>query len=836
MTGTVNIVKASAGSGKTYRLTQDYLSEILDEGRPWKNVLAVTFTNKATAEMKGRIVEALAAEAAKDGDRGARAKAVLREMLFDYGDFGVSTIDSFLQGTMRAFAREAGQQASYRVELDEETALDEVTDRVVAAAAKDPALMRRLRGLALRQVEKGKTWNITPTVKEMARRFLDEQFLLGLRREGSIVTDADATDALAERVDAAIRTFEEDLLETGRKGLIAMEAMGREPESFKGKSRGPLTVFRRWAAGEIKEPGARYRDAEYEVQGTPLEIPYSVAAELFGEPWTEYRTAKLVRDNISLMALYAEIFRQMDAWLDENNVTLLRRSGARLAEMLTERDAQYVQEKTGRRIDTLLLDEAQDTSVLQWENMRAVAAGAARRGTALVIGDIKQSIYRWRGSDWRLLGGTMQADLAGNAIRETSLDQNWRSGRAIVEFNNRLFGGAAGVLAAAGLTDIAARVEAVYDGCAQAVPAARREKAEDGQVTVRLIGDDDWKATAMRLTTADIRRLHDEEGYPYGAITVLVRRNSDGGAVAEALIAEGLPVVTDDSLRIGANSCAGRFAALLRHRANPEDEIAALACSVLGVADSLGASGSLYETVAQLVQDARPQAQDAPFVQAILDGTMQWQQEHGSDIAAFARWWDEDGSRRSLGAPEGRDAVRVMTIHKAKGLSLDAVIVPLAAEAFTPAAMLAPTIWCRARGDLAPLGLVPLKAYEASLRGTAFEDDFLEERTCQWIDAMNTMYVATTRARTRLLMYMPEEVVSAKAPARFSELLQTLFHGEFSEDGTYVSGTAKPYGGEPPRAATAPLAPLQTVPRKSRLLLALPADEYFKTAAETETA
>ena len=824
-TPTVQIVKASAGSGKTHLLTQEYLSAILDRGWDWRRTLAVTFTNKATAEMKSRIIEEIAAAAAGQGNRAEKAKAILSEMLHDYGSFGVSTIDSYLQGTLRALGREAGQGTATRVEMDDEAVLDAVCDRIMEKAGVDAALAERLRSLAVRQVENGRTWNVEGAVKEMARRFLDEPFLMALRREGSIVTDAAAVDRLTTETDAGIRAFEDALRQVGEEGLAAAASMGREVESFKGKSRGPLCVFRKWEAGEIKEPAARWGDAFAEVEGTEMEEPYLKATDLFGEPYRDYRGALLVRENLQLMALYAAIFDALAEWEKENDATLLRRSGAVLAGLLQDGDQDYVQQRTGKRIDMALLDEAQDTSVLQWENIRPAIQGAATRGGALVVGDVKQSIYRWRGSDWKLLAGKMQDSMSGARIEETTLSKNWRSGRAIVGFNNRIFGSAAEAIRSAGMEDIAARVEDAYSDCRQTVPDERETAARDGLVTVRLEDGEDWKTAALDHAVQDIRTLR-EQGYPYGAITVLVRRNREGADVARRLAEEDIPVVTDDALQVGANAATTRTAALLRHHCSPDDPVAALAVRVRGLPESVPAEGSVYETVAAAASAARPTAADMPFVQTMLDQALAWQKTGGASLAEFVAWWDKEGSHKSVGSADGQDAVRVMTIHKAKGLSLEAVIVPFASEPFATPPVLAPTIWCRARGRFAPLGLVPMRAYGKSLSGTPFEEDWMEERTCQWLDVLNMMYVATTRARRRLFLYMPKEEPSA-GPQRFSSLLQTILSGEFDETGTWTSGEALPYEDKRPQAATATLPPVGFTPPESRLRLSLKGDAYF---------
>ena len=813
---TVNLVKASAGSGKTYRLTKEFLARILDEDIPWREVLAVTFTNKATAEMKGRIVDALQKEGAAEGKRGAKARAILEDMLRHYGGLHVGTIDSYLQG-----AAGAVEEGGRRVDLDEDAIIRNTVERVMEDSRRDAVLAGRLRSLARRQVEDGKSWDVRGTVHDMTRRFLEEPFLVALLEEGSVVTDPAKVDALALRCAAETESFIKRLKDLGNAALDAMAAEGRAPEEYKGKSRSPMTAFYRWAEGVVKEPGAKFPDCVAETEGQGVQRYVQEALDLFDGPYREYRTAKVLAESVPYLGLWSAIWTALGEVLDERGTTMLRRSAARLAAVAQDDEA-YIQERSGERIGAMLVDEAQDTSLLQWENLRRIARETlSRGGSVLGVGDVKQSIYRWRGADWRLLSGGMQDSMPEAAFKEDTLDTNWRSTSAVVEMNNTLYGGLAQNIAQVAPAETAQAVAKAYSDAIQAMPAVK-DGNKPGYARVEALEGDDWADKALDKCVADIIRCR-AQGYAWREIAVLVRKNSEGGMVAQRLLQENIPVVTEDGLQAGANACVQKAAAAVRLAQDPHDEIAAFLCG--GQAADI--AGTVYETVLDAIRKAGPQAGDAAYVQVLADQAMAYQQREGSDLRGFLDWWYETGCHKSVGGGEGRDAVRVMTIHKSKGLGLECVIVPLAGEKITPSPMLVPTIWCRPDGKFHDAGLVPVKAFEKTLRGTGFDEAFRTERTMQWLDVLNTLYVATTRACSRLYVYMPLDDAT-KAATRVSSIVQRTVEmpGGILEMGEETSHEA-------------PVAEALTVPMTgiceggtTKVTAVMTADEYFAGEGE----
>ena len=770
----VTILKASAGSGKTYRLTKSYIDLLLDgDEQSYKHILAVTFTNKATDEMKSRVIEELHKLSLSGKPQADAARIRLRKLLHDYSCFSVSTIDKFFQTVMRSFAREIGQYASYRVELDTGAVLDQVVDRLLASL-EDPdrdTLLKWLKDYTFDLVENGEDWNVAWPLKKMAGQFLNETFLLQMRKAGQgtgVLADKDELKTFLKKIDGIIKDYEKEAVAIGQEGIQLLAAYGFRPDSYYYGTGGPTMIFQKWASRmfERKMPSEKRIQAAVDKFPDPAALSqlFERVSDHLGEPLLLRNTAVLIRKNLYLLGIYGDLQRLLDEYLRENNVVLLQLSTDLLSRIIADDDAPFVYEKIGNRYDHLMLDEAQDTSLMQWHNFRPLFRNSqASGGCDLVVGDIKQSIYRWRGSDWRLMSEYLFNDLRSGLCHDGDgdpLDKNWRSGKAIVDFNNDIFLHLNEVLSAdPDHAEIGAAVKPIYADCFQYLPEKRKNDPE-GFVRLEFLEKESedgtpWRETALQRMIDDINALR-AEGYAYKEIGVLVRRNSEGAAVAATLMAKNINVITEDSLLIGSSPCISKLMSLLGWLVNPDDPVGEL--MVRDIRDKMPnlQQNSLYEICEQLLaSDVLSHGEpDLPFIHAFLDAVLAFQEKYGSSLRAFVQWWDEAGCKKSICAPDGQNAVRVMTIHKAKGLSLDAVVIPFCSESFTPSAWRQPTIWCRCPAGLDGPPLIPLKASFA-LNDSLFRDDYLQERTLEHIDVINTWYVAFTRARTRLLAYAP---------------------------------------------------------------------------------
>ena len=787
----LEIIKASAGSGKTWTLAREYMKLLIPtDGSPFdpqafRHILAVTFTNKATEEMKSRIILELYNLVHKPDypfperepatpQMKEYAQKALTTILHDYVSFSVSTIDRFFQTVMRAFAREINQYASYKVELDTDSVLQMAVDRMLASLdeAGNEALLKWLTDYSLDQISAGKRWDIAAPLNDICKHLIDEEFLRLRRKYQEGLWDKDRIAAFQHRLQE----------------IIASEGKGERKE-----------------------------------------------------------TAKLLDANVYLLGIVSDLYANLTALLKENNLVLLSETTDVLSRIIDGSDTPFIYEKVGTRFDHFMLDEFQDTSRLQWENFRPLLKDSVDRGeSSLVVGDIKQSIYRWRGSDLNLLHSEVEQLLPDPEGHVHHKQGNWRSGETIIRFNNafyqqigQLLGGIERYKA------IAPTIGAYYSDVMQSV--ARPSNEGRGYVRVEFLPSDSKQDAADSWPNQALGKLPDlmaklTQRYPrYSDIAFLVRTNKEGAQIAQTLLSLGYPVVTEDSLTLGSCLSVKRLAALLTFIVDPNNSVnktlmEGLFETIPQISTAAGDSDSLYEICDSLLRNYMPEIPegDQPFLLAFLDDVIAYTDKFGSNLAGFVEWWKKSGVNRRISAPKREDAVTVMTIHKAKGLDFQVVILPFFFEKLSGGN---PVLWCEPDGEFADIQLVPLPAKE-ELCKTLFKARYEEEKKMQCLDAINTAYVATTRAVQEMYLFapLPRYSGSEKKNLHASYLsIATLLYLSLYPNG-HLSGEpcVKEFGhkerGEAPageKSAAMPPVVFHSHPYGDKLRLSLKGGEFF---------
>lgn len=811
----LKIMKASAGSGKTYSLTRTYISLLLrnDDRYAYRHILAVTFTNKATDEMKSRILKELhimATDPHKSSYKKdfvpavfpsadlmqEKAKCVLHDILHDYSAFAVSTIDKFFQQTLKAFSREIGQFASYQVELDKNSLVAESVDRLLDSLTEDSgSLLSWLTTNVLEQIEQGGKYSLDANLSGMAVRLKSAQRQDELEKAGIDENKAYSIESLmnirrgCREVMASFRTQVKD---RARKALDVLESAGVNPAD---SNRGFLKIL--YVYDELGENDridapkdsfmtkakdsdswfAKAKAAKLMPLVYPfLEAPLEDFCDLWGKEYALFNTARILDGQIYGLGVAGELRKTFDELMKEKNVLCIEDSNTILRDIIDGSDAPFVYEKLGVRFDHFLLDEFQDTSDVQWTNFSPLLHNSeSQGGESLIVGDVKQSIYRWRGSDWKLLDQKIPDEF--DSHEEEVLDTNYRSLPNVVNFNNAFFKYSAKVLDAISGHGEDGPMQRIYSDVEQKVA---RDNTDKGYVGLTFCS----KENELEEVLKAVQKAMDS-GAELSDIAVLVRSNASGGQVASYLIDNGYAVVTDDSLKVKNSITVRRLVSLMSYLVNPEDSVSSYLAESLEV--QLPDEGaSLIDIAESLVRSLKDNDPDASWkgeilhLQSFMDCIQDYVSSNGNNLRGFIKYWD--GEDPSISSPSSGNSIRVMTIHKSKGLDFPYVIFPFA-ENIT--LYKADSHWCAPDLEGTVLSGVADGVYDVNLssssESTLFAEHYKKERFLQQVDNINTIYVAMTRAALgmHVIAKTPSNKILAAietgAPSEFSDFSQMLY-------------------------------------------------------------
>lgn len=810
----IELITASAGSGKTYTLAKKYIEILLDayvrndSGDTWEfeHILAVTFTNKATAEMKDRILQELYIlsrnpllsdyyeDFCKSYDRKtvsdpATWKRILYTLLHNYSRFSVSTIDTFFQSVLRHFAREIGEFNSYRIELDRDSLVSEAADSLLSGITSDEdPVFKVVSALTGDKIISGKKFSPKRELTEIAKALMGGEFTRAL----SALDKGQAYDELlaeikkgepkfSKRVEDLENTLTTDLDATFTSLDTAATRLGKCLEKHKLIISGTYKLAEtigKYAAnvktGTISAKAAdhlvKYDFFKKNADSTSAVAEFETLCPEFLR--LHYRKNRILelQKYIPHLKFTVSVFKAFADVTDSANVKCLEDTTRILSEIIAGSDAPFIYEKIGTRFDHYLLDEFQDTSHVQWENFKPLLAEAnSTNGHSLVVGDVKQSIYRFRNSDYTILDSEVPKDFSGY-INYTPLNSNFRSGRHIVEFNNDLFAALAGIVDLKMLPPgnvlkdiyllrdengdyvtphtVGQIVKKDFDGYVR-YESFRRENMDEleKEIYPRVV------SIVKDLCSRDVKKKD---------ILILVKGKDQGSHIAEDLLREEIGVYSDDSLFVSSNAIARRLLSVLHYMDNGKDQISK------AVVDSLGdgfldEDGSMaYSTLVELCEKviaklkavycATPEGEkefmgSIPYLSSLVDIVSTYEGNYGNSLHAFLEYFSNKDAKIASSASD--EAVRIMTIHKSKGLAGEFVIVPFANK----------TVlfdnyhnqkWSECDDVPLPDGSRDF-VYYASLSRTnaesAFADAFAREYKLGCIDAMNLLYVAFTRAQ-----------------------------------------------------------------------------------------
>ena len=610
------VYKASAGSGKTFTLAVEYIKHLIENPRAYRQILAVTFTNKATAEMKERIVQQLYGIWKGDRDSEAylnriredlkedmdteelrkRAGMALQYMLHDYSRFRVETIDSFFQSVMRNLARELELTPNLNIELNNTEVLDEAVDSLIEKLTPDAPVMGWLLDYINERIADDKRWNVSDEIKSFGRNIFDESYL----EKGGLLRECLKEPQLMKLYKEALKELETEALEQMKafndQFEGELEGYGLAPEDLKNGSRGIGSYFRKLRDGRLSDKdvvnatlqGCLANADNWSTKSSKQRKEITALAERSLMPLLQeaermrpqrcrtVNSCRLTRQHLNKLQLLNHIDEEVKTLNREQNRFLLSDTNALLHRLVREGDSSFVFEKIGASIRNVMIDEFQDTSRMQWDNFRLLLLeGLAQGEDSLIVGDVKQSIYRWRNGDWRILNG-LKKSLGHFPIRLETLKVNRRSEANVTDFNNRVFREVVDYLNSLHLAELKTECRELKEAYEDVEQESAKEKAR-GYVRVEFLEPDEERdyteATLQALGEAVEELL--AEGVKLNDMAILVRKNKNIAPIADYFDRElKVPVVSDEAFRLDASQAVCMLVDALRYLSDATDGVA----------------------------------------------------------------------------------------------------------------------------------------------------------------------------------------------------------------------------------------------------------------------
>lgn len=822
------VYKASAGSGKTFTLAVQYIRQLIEDPYSYRRILAVTFTNKATTEMKERILSQLygIATSLKSSDGYLKeimktsnksvdeirkaADTALKNIIHDYSRFRIETIDSFFQSVMRNLARELELGANMTIELNNGDVLSDAVDSMIEKLDRMSPTLYWLLEYIEERIADDKRWNVSSEIKGFGRNIFDEAYI----EKGVALREKLKDSKFIPQYRKKLQEKRESILDT-MKGFNEhfqeiLNANGLTPTDLKNGARGIGSYFNKIASGKLSND-VRNSTVEKCLKGaenwttktspykdTIISLANQVLIQVLNDAENTRMSSNKVLNSCDMSLRYLnnlQLLMRIDSEVREQNLNhnrfLLSDTNALLHSIIREGDASFVYEKIGTTIDTVMIDEFQDTSRMQWENFHLLLEESlAQKEGSMIVGDIKQSIYRWRNGDWKILAG-LDKDRSFR-LNSKTLDTNWRSEANIIAFNNDIFTSACKVLNERYKADEGEDCTQLLDAYSD-VRQKTSKNTKEGYIKLSFLKNSEehpYTDTTMELLAEEVDSLV-KKGVRVNDIAILVRKNKSIPAIAD-YFDKNTPyrVVSDEAFRLDASLAVCMLIDGLRYISEPTDKIA---CARLAVAyqkeilkkdvdyntvllnsieDYLPAEFRLmlpemslmplYELLEKLFVIFRMdmiEEQDA-YLCAFYDAVTEYMQNNSSELTSFLTYWSETLYAKTI--PSGEiSGIRILSIHKSKGLEYHTVLLPfcdwkMENETFNH------MLWCRineADADKEPfceLDLTPVN-YSSAMAESYFSDSYREERLQLWVDNLNLLYVAFTRACKNLIVWCKDE-------------------------------------------------------------------------------
>ena len=817
----LTIYKASAGSGKTFTLATEYIKLLVLNPQSYRNILAVTFTNKATEEMKMRILSQLYGIAHQLEDSNdylkkimdetqlgeaivrERAATALKLLLHNYNYFRVETIDTFFQSVLRNLARELDLTANLRIGLNDVQVEEQAVDRLIDHLTHQDVLLQWILKYIMETINDNHSWNIIGKVKSFGRTIFRDYY----KEQSDALKEKTSDEQFFEAYTNQLRDIRKDAAERmkqlGDQFFDILQSEGLGIENLSNGKTGVAGFFLKLQRGVFDatiegkrvawccEDSGKWSSKKEPHRARITMLAESVLIPLLRKALDErphqyklFMSADLTLRHLNQLRLLGHIEQKVRELNDEANRFLLSDTQQLLHSLIEESDSPFIFEKIGTQLEHIMIDEFQDTSTVQWKNFKVLLQECMSHVDTenLIVGDVKQSIYLWRSGDWRLLNAIDREFPTPQELLDIRpLETNYRSQRHIIEFNNAFFTEAARQEYESQREDFPEGAEQLYHAyqdVAQQIPAKRDNS---GFVNIRLLPNEDYQEQTLQLLVETTEELLEKSVKP-NQIAILVRTNKVIPLIAEHF-ANALPqvrIVSDEAFRLDASVATSVIIQALHVLTHKDDRLAKATLAKLYQREVLKSEKAenellirqqpldellpeeyisqqeqlqqmpLYELVERLYSIFQLDllGEQSAYICAFYDQLLRFTQDNSTDIDAFVSEWEETIGSKTIQAEES-DGLRILTIHKSKGLEFDHVLLP-----FCDWRMEMPDIlWCKPHEDpFAALPLAPIDYSERKMLGTIYEHDYLDEHLQNTVDNLNLLYVAFTRAARSLFV------------------------------------------------------------------------------------
>ena len=790
----LTVYKASAGSGKTFALAAQYIKLVVQNPQAYRNILAVTFTNKATEEMKTRILSQLYGiwKRLPDSDSymqevcckleaspefvSQRAGIALELLLHNYNHFRVMTIDTFFQSVLRNLAHELDLTANLRIGLNDSQVEEMAVDQMLDDLKTTDVMLQWILKYIMENISDDRSWNVIGQIKQFGKTIFRDYYKDVSKQLNERLQHEGFFDQYAQTLQNIRQTAKERMLNIAESFFGTLEEEGLTTDDLAQKRRGIAGFFYKLQSGVFDEsienqtvdnclgdPTKWYtkthprRELIHQLADGPLGDILRYAVEERPRQWRLYQSATLTLRHMNQVRLLSSIENKVRELNDSANRFLLSDTQKLLNALISDSDSPFIFEKIGTQLEHIMIDEFQDTSTVQWQNFRILLLEAmSHEGSEnLIVGDVKQSIYRWRSGDWRLLNDIEQ-QFPKDMIQMEKLKMNRRSERMITQFNNAFFTEAAQLeYNKLQETPEADQLKRAYAEVEQKIPA---NKPQTGFVRVELLTADDYLEQTLSRITEILQDLI-SQGIPQDKMAILVRTNSYIPVVAKYMAehAPNINIVSDEAFRLDASLPVNILMQALRLIVRPHDQLARafIKKTVHTTFDDEQCAKykalPLYELAERLFADLQLSdfGDQSAYLCAFFDQLRQYTAENAATIEDFLRLWDSEICSKTIQS-DVTNGVRIISIHKSKGLEFDHVLCPFCDWQLEKSGNI---LWCKP--DVAPfneLPIAPIDYSQKGMTGTIYEDDYHTEHLQNVVDNLNLLYVAFTRARSSLFV------------------------------------------------------------------------------------